>query len=441
MIDEHHPVTVQIARFGLPLIILIFYVTASLSFEYTPDSTYSTLQQVKVMSELGSPDAGSNAPSPLWMLLIVIGRLLHVDALVTAKVFSLFFSSFIILFSYLLANEVLRDHLLSFCIALVVATQWWLLQAAPSGSALGLGLLLSLVSVFFLLRNEYLLSAFFVGLTSLVFWQAVGLMALLMADVVLNSVDRRHVAKMMAGVPLVYCCIVLPWVLYAFVHGFSIVPTLVPHGEMSGFSVAAVLALSVMGGLTLAAVIVIARSGEEGRMVIRTQVAPLLWICVVLLVGSIANLDFLYMGIPLVIVYGFLGLREILVVAGWGRLVYTVALVLTGVLIIQSQVTFGSVRSTTIQSSVDENGKLVSIAIWLKANTSAETLVVTDRPGIVGYYSDLPVTVLNGKKENAPYVVSKATELDGYDLAFTPTGEGVGEVLAVGSHYSAWKRK
>ena len=438
---EHHPATVQIARFGLPLIILIYYTTASLSFEYTPDSTYSMLQQVKVMSEPGLPDAGWNVSSPLWMLLIMIGRLLHGDALVTAKVFSLFFCSFIILFSYLLANEVLRDRLLSFCVALVVAMQWWLLQAGPSGSALGFGLLLSLVSVFFLLRNEYLLSAVFVGLTTLVFWQAVGLIALLMADVTLNSVDRRRAAKVMAGVALAYCGVVLPWVLYAAAHGLSMVPTLAPSSEFPGFSLVAVCALSVLCGLTIAAVIVISRSGEEGRMVVRTQAAPLLWIGIVLLVGSTANPNFLYMGIPLLIVYGFLGLRELLIRVRSERMVYAVAIVLTGLLILQNQVTLSSARSATIQTAIDENKELLSLAIWLKANTSGETLVVTDKPGIIGYYSDLPVAVLGEKKEKGHYIVSKATKLDGYDLAFTPTGEGAGEVLTGKSYYSVWKRK
>ncbi len=440
MIDEHHPATVQIARFGLPLVILIFYITASLSFEYTPDSTYSLLQQVKVRSEPGSADAVSNASSPLWMLLIEIGRLVHVDALVTAKVFSLFFCSFIILFSYLLANEVLRDRLLSFCVALVVSMQWWLLQAGPSGSAVGIGVLLSLVSVFFLLRNEYLLSALFIGLSTLVFWQSVGLFVLLMTDIALNSVDRRLAVKMMGGVVLVYCCVVLPWVLYAVTHALSMVAVLVPLDGFPGFLPVTIIALSVLGGLSLAAVIVIARSSEEGKMVIRTQVAPLVWICVVFLVGSIANPEFIYMGIPPLIVYGFLGLREMLVWARWERRVYAVALVLTGLLILQNQATFGSARSEIFQRTIDENRELASIAIWLKANTSAETLVVTDKPGIVGYYSDLSVAVPE-KTVNAPYVVSKATELEGYELVFTPTGEGLGGIPAGGSLYSVWRKK
>ena len=438
MIDEHHPATVQIARFGLPLIILIFYITASLSFEYTPDSTYSLLQQVKVMSEPGLPGAGSS--SPLWMLLIVIGRLVHVDTLVTAKVFSLFFCSLIILFSFLLANEVLRDRLLSFCVALVVAVQWWLLQAGPSGSAVGFGVLLSLVSVFFLLRNEYLLSALFIGLSTLVFWQAVGLFVLLMTDIVLNSVDRRLAGKMMGGAALAYCCVMLPWVFYAVTHGLPMAAMLVPLDGSSGFSSVVLSSLSVLGALTVAAVIVIARSGEEGKLVIRTQVAPLVWICVVFLVGSIANPEFIYMGIPLLIVYGFLGLRETLVRVRWERSVYAVALVLTGVLIIQNQFAFGSVKTDIFQRTTDENRELASIAIWLKANTPAETTIVTDKPGIIGYYSDLSVT-LPGKTENAPYVVSRAMELEGYEVAFTPAAEGLGEIPVGGSLYSVWKRK
>jgi len=157
--------------------------------------------------------------------------------------------------------------------------------------------------------------------------------------------------------------------------------------------------------------------------------------------GFFANPAFISMSIPLLIVYGFLGLREILVWARWERMVYAVSIVLAGMLILQSQVTFSAARSTTIQNSIDENRELLSIAIWLKANTKGEAVVVAGKLGIIGYYSDLSVTTPDGKKENAQYAVSTALELEGYERVFTPTGEGPAGVLTGKSHYSVWERK
>lgn len=445
MKEERNPVVEQIARFGLPLVILIFYCTASLGFEYTPDSTFQTLQIVRHLSDggeltsIGAPYAAT--PSPLWMVLLTLGSRFHLDLLLTTKVFSLFFSCFAILMSYLVAFEVLRDRVLGFCLALVVALQPWLVQAAPSGSALPLGLMLTLASIFFLLRNEYLLATFFVGLSTLVFREAIVLMGLLIIDMILNSVDKSRARKVILGLLLVYCSTLLPWILYAVFKHMPVTPVLISIGELPGWTFAGAVAFAVLVMLTVLAVIMFTKSGASGRLIVRTQTAALLWVCCLIILGFSGNREFLYLGIPLLLVYAFMGLREFIIARRLEHLVYTAAFVFTGLLLVQSQLASSKVKAT-MKTSIEDAQELISIAYWLKANTSPEATVAADKPGIIEYYADRAIDA--SAKETgrrAEYVIAKVKSVESWEVVYRPSDLGFEFSTTGDTHFALWKKR
>ena len=68
----------RIARYGLPLLVLIFYIHAARFLEYTPDHgfivpTYAAGLINGVGLEGPSWAAGFGTPSPLWALLLAAG--------------------------------------------------------------------------------------------------------------------------------------------------------------------------------------------------------------------------------------------------------------------------------------------------------------------------------------------------------------------------------
>ena len=441
MKEERNPVVEQIVRFGLPLVILVFYCTASLEFQYTPDSTFQMLQIARLQNEGGGSvlSAGGTTPSPLWMLLLALGSRFHLDLLLTAKVFSLFFSCSVILMLYLIAFELLRDRVLGFYLSLVFALQPWLLQAAPSGSALLFGLMLTLTSIFFLLRNDYVLSTVFVGLSTIVFPEAVVLMGLLIVDVILNSVERLRAKKVIFGRAVIYCSTLLPWLLYSAFNKISVTPVLISFGELPGWTAVSVAAFAALVMLMIAAIVLLIQSGESGRLVVRTQAATLLWVCVVMTLGFAGRREFFLMGIPLLAVYAFMGLRELIIARHREHLVYTVAFIFAGLLLVQNQVTSSSVGASIMHNAIEEERDLVSIAYWLKANTRAEATVMAEKPGIVGYYSDRAVSPLTMESEmRAEYIVSRVKSVDGYAVVYDPVDVGLD--VSPAHHFALLKR-
>lgn len=412
--DEHR-FSLLVARAGVPLLILVYYATATQQFEYTPDSTFATLgglHRVPIDS--------------LWTALVALMARLGADAVLTAKVFSLVLCSASILLSFLIANEMVRDPLLALVAALAVAYQAWLIQLGPAGSGEALALALTLGTMFFLLRNEYLLAVICAGLASLVAWQAAGLLPVLLLDVFLNSIDKTRSAKVISGLVLVFAAVVLPWGLYCLYRGEAIIPTLEQIGRDGAVSLHfSFEILLLMGTMFVGVVFLMLRD----RLALTVFLPVLLWIAI----ASFSGRAMLPLAVPLMIAYVFFLLQRIARSYPVRHLGYILALVLGTLGLAYNQlVVFPAVRSST-NIALTEQDELRDIARWLRANIEHDQPIAAPRQfeGLLTFYSERQI-----RDGRAPVVVTNAAILPGYHLAYSPPS-----LDSSLSHYRVWRKE
>ncbi len=418
-ISEEHPFVRHLVRYGVPALILIFYVTASLHFDYTPDSTFATLNALHY-SHIDS----------LWTALLALATVFNIDVLLAAKVFSLLFACFGILISYLIANEVLNDHLLAFCVAVSVSMQAWLIQLAPTGSGLSLALLLSLATIFFLLRNEYIIAGIFAGLASLVAWQAAGLLFVMMLDAYINTVDKNRSVKMIASIALVFAGVVLPWILYSLYVGRLLVPTMEVLSIVPTFSLQVSFEiLLLVGAMFVGVVLVLMRD----KSALNTQVAILLWIAI----ASFSQHQMFVLALPLIIVYIFFSVQRLSQAFGKRNLSYIVAVLLAMLILAYNQMLALPAAKNSMNSAVAQMDEMKAIAMWLTTNVNDDESVAVpeQHQGLIQYWGERSVG-----DNNSRFVVSRVNEVAGYELVFDPAKENV-VLLGSPAHYKVWRRK
>lgn len=442
---EHSPVVFQVVRYGLPLVIVIFYVTASWRFSYTPDSTFLSLrmtQQVAAEGEFGSMDGhGVAAPNPLWPLFLAIGALLQLDIVLTSKIFSLFFSCLSLLLGYLVAAELLRDRLFAFCAALALATSGWLLQAAPSGSALPLALALVLAALFFMLRNEYLLSALMLGLATLLFWQAVAAMVILLWDVWWNSSDPRRRTRMMLSSALLYVCVLLPWLLFSGVLSAPPIPWLVPLGDFPTLSWPTGLAAALPAVVAAAGAIATLRSPHHDAIPRKSHVIVVIWAAWFVLCAALWGWDYWLMALPVIIVYAFAAIQQYSAAVRPGSS-YMQAFLLTGILILLHQGAFTVATRPVMARTEKDSGELAELAYWVKNGVPDEATVSAENPYLLAYYSGRPVSPWDpAGRASTDYVVSAEEEVWGYDAVHRASSFERDELLAGAGRFAVWRRR
>ncbi|MEK9136721.1 MAG: hypothetical protein AAB393_06320 [Bacteroidota bacterium] len=435
MTEELHPLSIRISRYGLPVVVGIFYVTAALGFSYTAESTFHL---VSVGASPSGFDVGF--PSPLLQFLLWIAGSLQLDRLLAAKVLSMVFACCVILIGYLVANEILRDRLIAFCVSLVLGMQSWLLQAAPSGAGLSLALMLALGALFFMLRNEYVVAPFLFGLCTLVFWQAAVLLIVLCVDIWINSVSKERAGKVILSALLVYVSALLPWLLYSWTNHIAALPELLQIQEMPQLSFASAWALVLLMVLAVAGFLLALWFSSERNAIARSSLGVWMFIFVVVLLGLFQNSDVWYAALPLVVVYAFTGLEQVLKRVGRHTLFYSASFVLTGLLIVHQQIDFRSHTKPVMASAIAQLGELQIIADWIHANSQEGQTVCAEKNGVVEYYAGKPIARLDhGAEGCGDFVVTSRDNVDGYTKAFVPAvPSGTDEILA--RHFAVWRR-
>jgi len=442
-VNDEYPLILRIVRYGLPLVVALFYLTASLAFDYTPDSAYTTFHAARDLAQHGEVIQNQSlvSPNPLWVFFLALGGVLNVDVVLTAKVFSLFFASLSVLCTYLVANELLKEKLLGFCAALLTAMQYSLLQSAPSGTAHAMAMTLSLSAMFFLLRNEYLLATLFTGLCTLVFWEGAVLFFVLIIDIWLNSTSKRRGIKVIGSVVIVYGAVLLPWLLYSIVIQNSFLTLLVPVGEFPEFSWRETVSAAVVGASTIAGVVLLTHRFEERVAFLRNQSAALAWGLVACFMGLYGGSDLWMLAIPFGAAFAFQGLKQSLI--RWNKLgsFYSLAFLLTAFLLALSQATFTGVARTAMSDGIEASQQLIPISYWIKSHVPNDaTVCAMHRQGILRYYAERDImcadrSKTDRKRDEYDYVVDNAMTMDGFDLVYTPG-------IAGSTHaYGIWRRR
>lgn len=437
MNNNQHSYAIAITRYGLPFVVGIFYLTASLGFEFTDDSTFRVLSAMK--------DGGSSSPivfpSPLWQFLLMMAGWFHLNPLLTSKVLGLVFACSTIFVTYLVASELLHDRLMAFCVSLVSGMQGWLLHMAPSGSALMFAIALTLAALFFMLRNEYVVAPFILGLSTMVFWQAAFFLIPVCIDIWMNSVSKRRSSKVIFSACLVYLSALLPWVLYAWSKGVDGFPALLRGDEIPQFSPLMLAIVSLLGALGIVGMVLSALSSLDRTEMFRSHAGVLAFVFFLALLGLLSHSDVWLASLPLAVMYAFHGLSELLKRFGSQRLLYSVSFVLTGLLLVPLQLEYYRVNKPAMLLAVERANELQVVALWLQTNVPPTLRVCAERPGIIEYYAEISIAKLQPHDGLCgDVVVTSRREMPGYDIAFRPGGlidESTGAVQS----YAVWRKK
>lgn len=416
-----------LARFGLSVVILVFFITASMHFAYTPDDTYIYLQFAKNIVlgngfafNAGEPTYGIT--SPLWLLIISTGGWLGVDVYMVAKVLDLVFAGFALVVLYIFAFEVLGDRVGTFCVTLIFSANIWFLRWAGTGMETSFAVLLLLLTLLFCLKRKYFLAVNFSALLTLTRPEAGILVVLILADVYLNSVDKKQGRSMLLALALLYGALLIPWVIYAFVTFGTIVPNtalakaaMAKHIDDFAWTLTdTVKTLAVSDGLVIivfvVGMILLFRKREtivefmtgkpesEQKAVssaewMRFHSLPLMWIAALPVVYVITNANvvsrYLLLIIPVIIVYAFAVLWRTLALLGKKSIRGVTALAFTAIILLQNQVIYYTYVKPSIEAfSQGMQECFIPIGRWSRAYTPEDTVVFVPDIGAIGYHAE-----------------------------------------------------
>ena len=407
---------------SLPIIVGLFYLTASSHFAYTPDETYVYLRFAgNIAGGLGvsfNPgEPGYGLTSPLWVLAIAAGARLGIDPYIAAKGLDLVFAGGAVLVFALLAFEMSRDVALSICATIAFSVNAWLLRWAGTGTEASASVLLVLTAVLFCLRNEYALSMISTALLTLLRPEAVVLAVIIIADLFINSHSARQSARLSLKLLGLYALLISPWLVYEWIKFGSVWPGPGPGNTGLDFSAdnragaaeRVIAALTAADGCALvvlavsAAVLVAGRrvrtapqTEGSGFFAFRQSFASLCWmiiipvLCIFTGAGSVSRCLLLAMPFTVLLAFSFAARAVSLIPARYAG--YAAVFVLTGAIMLQNQLFY--VRTVLPDIRAFEAGVescLVPIGDWFRQNTPSGTSILTGDIGTIGYHADRKV--------------------------------------------------
>lgn len=399
----------------LPVLVLLFYFTASMHFGYTPDDTFIYLQFAKnlvigngIAFNAGDPTYG--VTSPLWLFLIALGGSLGVDLFVAAKAIDLVIASGAVILFYLAAFELVRDMIVAMLATLAFSLHIWLLRWAGSGMETSLSVLLVLAAFLFCLRNEYLLSVVAAALLTLVRPEAILLAMFIAGDIFINSHDKRSAAGLAAKLSVVYAAILAPWFIYAYATFGTMLPDTALAKSRDGFGFATLgdgiwNIASIVGASDGLVVLCLAASGlalwtllrngpaEERFYYMRQSFLGIGWalaLPALYLLGNVTVVSrYLLLVTPFLTLFAFAFLFGALMRSRFQRFAYGAMIVFTGLVVVQSQSVYRIVVAPGIDSfEAGMGSSLISIGRWLKEHAKTDEAILAWDIGALGYYSD-----------------------------------------------------
>ncbi len=406
---------------ALPATILLFYLLASAHFRYTPDDTYIYLKFAKNLisgngMSFNPGQVSYGFTSPLWLFIISLGGAVGADLFIAAKGIDLVIACLALLAFYLVANEVVRDAAVAICATVAFSANAWMVRWAGSGMETSLSVALVLLTFLYCLRNEYFASVVMAGLLSLARPEGALIVPLILADLFLNSENKRRATKMGAALLIIFAMIQAPWLLYAFRTFNSILPNTALAKMGFQWNADSFLATSVRIAKTVAAtdgipLLTIIAAGyfrlrkpirsdditEDERAerfyIIRQSLIGLAWTVVIPLFYLLTDTNvvsrYFLIFTPLLTVYAFFFLHRLIMNSGLRRHVYGFAALLAALILAQNQFFYEEYVHPGIELFEDGmESCLIPIGKWFKDNTPPGTTIIVPDIGAVGYFSD-----------------------------------------------------
>jgi len=397
-----------VVRYGIAVVILVFYVTVYLHFDYTPDDTYIYLQYAKHIAHGEGFSFNAGAPSygitgPLWALLIAGGTELGLDPYIVAKTLDIFFASMAVLALYALAIYLLHDRIYALVAAWMFSFDAWFLRWSASGMESSLAILLVLITVWYAYRKEYVVTAFVAAVLTLVRPEGALLFVVVLLDNLLNTRDRTVAMRAFLFSLLTYGLIVSVWLVYAYVSFGSVLPTTLQAKSTSGTSlpvlwftatsiVKILSATQILSVLLLILGIVVTVRTYSWRLM-KEEGFPLLWIALLPLFYIILNVQvisrYLLLILPFVAVYGVWGIKRLEVASILSpRRALLALLVVAGLSLAENQYVYHEEVVPHMENFTEGmNECLKPMAYWLKSNAPEGAAVLTPDIGMLGYVS------------------------------------------------------
>lgn len=292
-LEEQSPFLRFILRYGIALIMIVFYGTTALHFDYTPDDTYIYLQYARNLASGEGFSFNEAAPSygvpgPLWVAVIAAGTGLGLDPYVVAKTLDLLFASFAILVLYILAFVMLQDKLFALMVAWMFSFDAWFLRWTSSGLETSLTVLLCILVIWYAYRKEYGIASFVTGVLTLVRPEGALMMLAVTGDILLHGERGSERNLRIVRSLLVFGIVVGVWLVIAFVHFGSIVS---PASSTVGFSIARSVGVwlstvNILGATQGVAIATVAAGfvwivRRRGWRMLRDDGFPLIWVIAV----------------------------------------------------------------------------------------------------------------------------------------------------------------
>jgi hypothetical protein len=418
---EQHPVILQIVRFGLPIVVAVYYVTAARGFAYTADEAYSCADWSACL--IGRIPAGPAVDqfSPFWSLLVALGGSFGLDPLLTAKIMSLVFGCFALLALYLLGVELLDDRILAFCAALVSALDPWLLQMGPSGTAATSLVALSLATLFFIKREDYALATLFAGLCTLIAAPSAMLFLCVLGEI-WSSREGRKAGRIIMASGVLYFAVVLPWIVVAVIKGHPILPQLRVPGDSVAISWLNVVPLVACAAIAAFGAMTLRRSPLLRQMTGGQWLSPWVWVAWTGVAGLLFARDFWLAGVPVLVLLAMQGVRIVLPALREENPNYSTAFLFTAALFVLNQTNFLMVSQDVMARTIDDQQDVAVVAQWIRAHLPAPVAIESAQPGSLGYQLKTVARVLPlGSNPQAPIVHAARAVLTGYDELYRPS--------------------
>ncbi len=402
------PFWIPVLRFGIAGVLMVFYLTVTLHYQYTPDDTYIYLQYARNIAQgdgfafnAGSPSDGITGPA--WVLLIAAGTRVGLDPYVVAKTFDVLFASLSIILIQLVALHVTRNRFVSFFAAVLLGFDAWFLRWAGSGMETSLAVFLVLMTTWNLQKRDTALAAFTAGLLTLVRPEGALYAVVVLAKAWEYGRERGATARTLSYAALFFGVVVLPWFAYALATFGSVLPNTLGAKTFEASSLvdswrAVVRSAETLGASQLLATLfLIAGVGlavrREGLRAVWRDVAPVAVVIAVLagytILGTKMISRYILLLTPLVIVYGLWGFQRI---EEYFRIPFrrtVVILAVAGLITtVQNAVVF-AVRAIPhmVNFTRGMEGCFRPIAYWLQNNAEPGAVVLARDVGLLGYVS------------------------------------------------------
>ncbi len=396
-------------RIGPAIIVTVFYVTVVLHYAYTPDDTYIYLQYARNLANGNGFAFNANSPSywitgPLWVLIIAEGAKAGLDPFIVAKTFDILFASLSLVLVYTISVTLIQDKIYSLFAALIFSFDAWFLRWSGTGMETSFAVILVLLTVKYAYLGDYHIAGFVAGLLTLIRPEGALLFIVVQIENFIVSLVLGRNRRMFWIACLVYLLVVTPWIVYSFDTFGSVIPntelaksavhwsfrSLMSTAFDSAMILSCTQLLTVL--LLIVGIPVIVRKGGIGTFVAKGM--PVLWILVLLFGYVILNVQvvsrYIVPTIPLIIIYGLWGLKQIEVSFRWSPKKGLVVLsIIAFVMILQNQLVYRMTVIPHMRAFTEgmERG-IKPIALWLRTNSNKDASVLTPDVGLLGYIAD-----------------------------------------------------